>query len=122
MTGIGSRLREERDRLGLTQKEFGDIGGVEPNAQGKYESGERTPKANYLAKVAGEGVDVLYVLTGDRAPIPADRLSQAEENVLGHYRVLPREGQDAIRHMAVSLAEMAASYTNRPRRGSPKAR
>ncbi len=122
MTGIGSRLREERDRLGLTQKEFGDIGGVEPNAQGKYESGERTPKANYLAKVAGEGVDVLYVLTGERTPIPADRLSQAEEHVLGHYRVLPREGQDAIRHMAVSLAEMAASYTTRSRRALPKPR
>ncbi|WP_416423351.1 helix-turn-helix domain-containing protein [Pseudomonas sp. App30] len=122
MTGIGSRLREERDRLGLTQKEFGDIGGVEPNAQGKYESGERTPKATYLASVATHGVDVLYVLTGDRAPIPADRLSQAEEHVLGHYRVLPREGQDAIRHMAISLAEMAASYTARPRRGSPKPR
>ncbi|WAH56714.1 helix-turn-helix transcriptional regulator [Pseudomonas silvicola] len=122
MTGIGSRLREERDRLGLTQKEFGDIGGVEPNAQGKYESGERTPKANYLAKVATQGVDVLYVLTGVRTPIPADRLSQAEEHVLGHYRVLPREGQDAIRQMANSLAEMAANYSARPRRGSPRSK
>jgi len=120
MTGIGSRLREERDRLGLTQKEFGDIGGVEPNAQGKYESGERTPKASYLANVARQGVDVLYVLTGERTPIPADRLSPAEEHVLGHYRVLPREGQDAIRLMANSLAEMAASYTARSRRGPVK--
>jgi transcriptional regulator with XRE-family HTH domain len=120
MTGIGSRLRKERERLGLTQKAFGDIGGVEPNAQGKYESGERTPKADYLAAVAEIGVDLLYVVTGERTPTPVDQLSQAEEHVLGHYRVLPREGQDAIRHMANSLAEMTASYSNKPKPGPRK--
>ena len=33
MNGFGPRLREERERLGMTQRVFGDIGGVEPNAQ-----------------------------------------------------------------------------------------
>jgi transcriptional regulator with XRE-family HTH domain len=111
MTGIGPRLREERERLGMTQKVFGVIGGVEPNAQGKYESGERTPKADYLAAVAGQGVDVLYVLTGQRTPTPIEHLSGAEANVLGSYRVLPREGQEALQHMAMSLAEMSANYS-----------
>lgn len=55
MIGIGSRLREERERLKLTQRAFGEFGGVEPNAQGKYESGERAPKADYLAAVAAQG-------------------------------------------------------------------
>ncbi|PEJ77849.1 transcriptional regulator, partial [Bacillus toyonensis] len=27
MSGIGSRLRQERERLGLSQKVFGEIGG-----------------------------------------------------------------------------------------------
>jgi len=110
MTGIGPRLREERERLGMTQKVFGVIGGVEPNAQGKYESGERTPKADYLAAVACEGVDVLYVLTGRRTPVLVEHLSHAEERVLGNYRVLPREGQEALGNMAMSLAEMSANY------------
>ncbi len=55
MNGIGPRLREERERLGMTQRVFGDIGGVEPNAQGKYESGERTPRVDYLAALAVRG-------------------------------------------------------------------
>ncbi|CAI3807471.1 hypothetical protein GLGCALEP_04503 [Pseudomonas sp. MM221] len=55
MNGIGPRLREERERLGMTQRVFGDIGGVEPNAQGKYESGERTPRVDYLAALAARG-------------------------------------------------------------------
>ncbi|WP_213878794.1 helix-turn-helix transcriptional regulator [Pseudomonas sp. dw_358] len=113
MTGIGPRLREERERLCMTQKVFGLIGGVEPNAQGKYESGERTPKADYLANVACHGVDVLYVLTGQRIPMPLEQLSNAEENVLGSYRVLPREGQEALHHMALSLAEMSANYASK---------
>lgn len=71
MSGFGPRLREERERLGLTQRVFGDVGGVEPNAQGKYESGERTPRMDYLAAVAARGVDALYVLTGTPTPAPS---------------------------------------------------
>lgn len=108
MSGIGSRIREERERLGLTQRVFGEVGGVEPNAQGKYESGERTPKADYLAAVAGRGADVLYILTGVRTPAPLGHLSQVEERVLGCYRVLPREDQDALHRLVTSLATQSA--------------
>ncbi|SEI62209.1 helix-turn-helix domain-containing protein [Pseudomonas sp. NFR16] len=111
MSGIGTRIREERERLGLSQRAFGEIGGVEPNAQGKYESGDRTPKADYLANVAAKGVDVLYVLTGNRTPAPIESLSQIEEWVLGSYRSLVKEDQDAIRRLTTTLAEYKASYT-----------
>ncbi len=83
MSGIGLRLRQERERLGLSQKVFGEIGGVEANAQGKYESGGRAPKADYLSRVAARGVDVLYVLTGAATPIQLENLSHIEEKVLG---------------------------------------
>lgn len=63
MKEIGTRLRAERKRLGLSQNQLGAMGGVAANAQGKYESGERLPKADYLVAVAESGVDVLYVLT-----------------------------------------------------------
>lgn len=52
MSGIGSRLRRERERLDLSQKNFGETGGVEANARGKYESGDRAPKADYLSRLA----------------------------------------------------------------------
>ncbi|MDQ0668342.1 helix-turn-helix domain-containing protein [Pseudomonas sp. W2I6] len=67
MIEIGSRLREERTRLEMTQRSFALAGGVLANAQGKYERGKRSPNAIYLARLAGLGVDILYVVTGQRA-------------------------------------------------------
>jgi len=66
MKEITDRLKEERIRLGLTKAELGVAGGVKVNAQNVYERGIRTPSAVYLAAVAKIGVDVLYVLTGQR--------------------------------------------------------
>lgn len=105
MSGIGSRLRQERERLGLSQRVFGEIGGVEANAQVKYESGGRAPRADYLSLVAQVGVDVLYVLTGTATPIQLESLSQIEEKVLAGYRAMFKEDQDAIRRLTSTLAE-----------------
>ncbi len=117
MSGIGSRLRRERERLGMSQKVFGEIGGVEANAQGKYESGDRAPKADYLSRVAAQGVDVLYVLTGSRIPVHVGHLSQTEEKVLDSYRALFKEDQDAIRRLTMTLAELSASSVSRRKVG-----
>lgn len=103
MNGIGARLREERERLGLTQRVFGDIGGVEPNAQGKYESGERTPKADYLAAVATRGVDALYVLSGTRTPVIQGSLSPEEERLLGLFAACPQPIRPPSRNCSVVL-------------------
>ncbi|WP_310731446.1 helix-turn-helix domain-containing protein, partial [Burkholderia pseudomultivorans] len=67
MGSIGARLREERLRIGLSQAEFAALGGLSNKAQLSYESGARSPDANYLAALAKIGVDVLYVITGERA-------------------------------------------------------
>ncbi|MGQ7863096.1 helix-turn-helix transcriptional regulator [Pseudomonas sp. CBSPBW29] len=64
---IGARLKAERARLGYSQAALGKVGGVETNAQGRYENGVRFPRADYLAAVAKVGVDVLFVITGNRA-------------------------------------------------------
>ncbi|WDY59924.1 helix-turn-helix domain-containing protein [Pseudomonas sp. PSKL.D1] len=99
MKGLGPRLREERERLGMTQRVFGDIGGVEPNAQGKYESGERTPRVDYLAALAAKGVDASYVLSGQRTPAPLESLTSDETALLGAFRRLPAEDQAAFWHL-----------------------
>lgn len=52
----------------LSQSAFGAIGGVGKQSQINYESGKRLPDSDYLAKLAAEKVDVLYVLTGRREP------------------------------------------------------
>lgn len=103
MTAIGVRIREERERLMLTQRAFGEIGGVEPNAQGKYESGERWPKADYLAAVANAGADVLYILTGNRA-VSGEHSSPDEAALLNCYRGLPGPAKAALASMADTLS------------------
>lgn len=107
MSGIGERLREERERLRLSQAAFGEIGGVKANAQGKYESGERFPGADYLEAVATHGVDALYVVTGERKPLPSESLTAEEAAVLAHFRLLPEADRAATARMVTAMAEMA---------------
>ncbi len=63
---IGDRLREERERLNLTQPSIALAGETTKQTQHAYESNRTPPKASYLAKVASLGVDVAYVVTGVR--------------------------------------------------------
>ncbi|KJS28382.1 MAG: hypothetical protein VR76_07620 [Pseudomonas sp. BRH_c35] len=110
MSGLGERLREERKRLGLSQGDFGALGGVKANAQGKYESDERSPDATYLNGLSSAGVDVLYVLTGKRTPVTAEGLEADESEVLNHYRAMPESDRAAVRRMTSALAESAGRY------------
>lgn len=52
--------------MGMTQDALAAAGGVQRRAQANYEAGERVPDASYLAGVAAAGLDVLYVITGQR--------------------------------------------------------
>lgn len=64
---LATRLRRERERLGLTQQEFADKVGVSRMSQVNYESGKRYPgEAYFKALEAMEGLDVLYLWTGRR--------------------------------------------------------
>ncbi|MDD1966096.1 helix-turn-helix transcriptional regulator [Pseudomonas putida] len=107
MKDLGTRLKEERKRLGLSQQEFGAIGGVEANAQGKYENGERIPRADYLVALGKKGMDVLYVVSGERTPLTMDTLNDAERAIITHYRALNEDDQEAISQLATSLSECA---------------
>lgn len=64
--GANNRLRQERERLGLNQTEMGDRGCVARKAQIHYESGERNMTLDYLDNLAASGVDVGYILFGER--------------------------------------------------------
>jgi len=63
---IGARLRAERERLSLSQEAFANKAGVHRRTQVNYEADERRPDANYLAAIAGFGVDITYIVTGSR--------------------------------------------------------
>ncbi|NWO55013.1 hypothetical protein DEJ73_01980 [Chromohalobacter salexigens] len=85
---IGRRLKEERERLGLTQTAIAGTGGVTKNTQLLYETDQRHPKADYLAALDSEGVDVYYVLTGRKSSGgSSDVLAPAEEPLDGYSPV-----------------------------------
>ncbi|PHN59863.1 hypothetical protein AO268_17490 [Pseudomonas sp. ICMP 8385] len=102
--GIGERLKEERERLGLSQTDFAALAGASKNSQYNYEKGERSPDAAYLAAVAGVGLDVLYVVTGERVPKSAGSISAREAALLGHFRQLPEGEQANLVRTASALA------------------
>jgi hypothetical protein len=51
----------------MSQTEFAALGEASKRAQIRYEAGERSPDAEYLAGIAARGADVLYIITGKRA-------------------------------------------------------
>lgn len=62
-----ARVREERERLGLTQTEFGRLGGVSKMAQWQYEQGKHWPTLEYIQNLqASGGIDIVYLVTGNR--------------------------------------------------------
>ncbi|MGZ8984456.1 MAG: helix-turn-helix domain-containing protein [Methylotenera sp.] len=67
-SSIAERLREERKKLGLTQEEFGHLGGVTKTAQSLFEGGKNRPGSEYLEALHFNGVDVGFIVTGTRYP------------------------------------------------------
>ena len=61
---FGSRLKEERNKVKLSQEVFGAIAGVSKQSQINYEKSERYPDLKYLQNIAELGCDVQYIITG----------------------------------------------------------
>ena len=101
---IGERLRGERARLGLSQVVFPAACGVNRSTLATWEKGEQSPTAAVLSLMAGLGVDVLYVVTGERAPLGSGALSQEERQLVAIYK----KGDALARQALESVAAMAA--------------
>lgn len=110
--GIGLRLRRERQRLGLSQRDFGNQGGVKANAQGMYENGSRSPSSPYFVLIGEIGVDLLFVLTGNAASPCFEDLSAGESDVIVKFRMLPPEDQNAIGRLMTSISDLIAMPVN----------
>jgi transcriptional regulator with XRE-family HTH domain len=66
MTSLGTRLNEERVRLGLTQTAMAELGGVKQNTQRAYEQDRQTPTTEYLQRLMASDLDVMYLFYGVR--------------------------------------------------------
>lgn len=65
--GFGHRLREERERLGLSQTALAGVAGIKRLAQSQYEKESSSPSVRYLAAIAPTGINLDYVLFGRTA-------------------------------------------------------
>ncbi|MEW6679157.1 MAG: helix-turn-helix transcriptional regulator [Pseudomonadota bacterium] len=117
---VGSRIREERLYLGLTQEEFAKKLGVHRRSQGNYESDAREPDTAYLGAAFKAGVDVIYVLTGERTgyehrtlvhmvDLMLDELELSHRNM--EFMELQKQGYEAqleiVRRGETKLADAA---------------
>lgn len=72
MDQIGVRLRQERERMGLNQTAFAALAGQSLKSQTRYERGERAPDSAYFSALKQHGVDVAFIMTGERASPATD--------------------------------------------------
>ena len=95
---LGERLREERERLGYAQPAFAAIAGAKKHAQINWEKGAAFPNAAALAAWSEVGLDVLYVVTGQRsqsAP-PQALLPEGDRILLANFHAAPPQVQTGI--------------------------
>lgn len=97
------RLREERVRLGKSQQDLAEELGMNVKTVTRWEKSVAIP-ADRLAALACIGIDVLYVVTGQRTPPPAELDSKASA-LLDNYQHMSPEDQAALSRLADSLAQ-----------------
>lgn len=104
---LGARLREERERLGFSQLAFGALADVSLRTEQDWERGVSAVKSDFLTVVAQHGVDVLYVITGERlsSKLTLDPIQSA---VLGSLALCsPQRQMEAVQHMALLAAGLS---------------
>lgn len=103
---IGERIFQEREKTGLSQTDFGRLGGVTRKTQYNYEEGNRPPDVAYLEAISKiDGVDINYIVTGICAGIasPGARyLTKQQEALLDNLEHCPKEVQEAIGKLALA--------------------
>ncbi|WP_394231189.1 helix-turn-helix domain-containing protein [Salmonella enterica] len=97
---IGLRLREERERLGLSQPALGKIGGVTKLTQLNYEKGKGMPDAAYLYTIhKALGINIHYILTGIRTP----DITAKSSTVINQGPETPQAGDSTSGEIAILL-------------------
>ena len=101
-----ARLVEERTRLGISQADMAAAGDIPPRTYQDWERGVSPIKAERFVLLAAVGVDVLYVLTGQRGVDTVGLLSAEESALVDNYRHASPEHQASLRQVGSSFALM----------------
>ncbi len=115
---VGRRLVEERKRLGVSQAAFFTACGVSKAAQYNFESDINLPGGAYLIAAAALGVDITYVLTGQRmggAAAPTPAVSAGDRVLLENFHAAPAQVQAGIKTTLGAFADAPAQVKSRKR-------
>lgn len=99
-TSFGPRIVFERERLKLKQMDLCIRTGVSKTTQIKYEAGQRAPDVGYLRALDAAGLDIHFIVTGDRAT--GSQLSEQQQNLIDIWEAAPAQLRDAA--LAVLLS------------------
>ena len=116
----GERIKEERERLGFNQADFAALAGATRKTLFNWESGAASPNAAALAAWADAGLDVLYVVTGQRtggasAPAPARAVSEGDRVMLENFHAAPAQVQAPIKTTLAAFADTPPQLKGRKR-------
>lgn len=117
-TTFFERLRTERERLGKTQEEFAVIAGVTRRPYVEWEKGSGpAPNALQLAALAAEGLDVLYVVTGQRSQSlpPQATLPEGDRILLDNFHAAPPGVQAGVKTTLGAFADATGQIKSRKR-------
>lgn len=86
MTTFGRRLHEERTRLGLSQQQFAELGGVKRSSQHLYEHDVRRPDVDYLSRIHAAGADAGFLISGRKSTASTGRPMLSTADALTAFR------------------------------------
>lgn len=106
-TEIGRRIKKVREGLGLTQQVFSEKLEIGRVTLARYETGERTPDAEFLLAINNIlGIEIVWLLTGlDSGIKKSASLSKNEESFLSHYRLADECGKRILEAAAIEAAK-----------------
>ena len=99
----GERIRQERLRLNLSQKQFAALFGKKTMAAFRYEKGERVMGQDDLEALQQAGVDVWYLLTGERQQ--KNLLSDDAKKLLKFWDNVDPEQRQTLLTLVANFAE-----------------
>lgn len=81
---------------------FAELGGVQPNAQGHYESGFRLPKVDYLLAISAL-IDVAYLITNERSLKDNSEFTKQEHDIVATLRRMSQKDREGVSQLFVIL-------------------
>ena len=115
---IGSRLKEERERLGYSEEQIAQLLGVPLDAYIRFEEGEADPGIYRMPRLFAIGLDIQYIITSERH-LPG----QEEDVLLKKFRTLSLKGKVTVFNTIDALERLAPNIKRKIRnvkRGGPE--